>query len=121
MKYDKNLGRDLAPLSEYLTGADIISANVLADISLKIVEERLKLKYTQKKFAEYMGVSQGMVSKWEGDNYNFSIESLANICDKLGLDLKISMSSPNEKLNNWTIDGYNEGFYNKFNIPKGVA
>lgn len=29
-----------------------------------------------------------MISKWESGEYNFTIEDLANICNKLNLDLE---------------------------------
>ena len=46
---------------------------------------------TQKEFADYMGVTQGMVSKWESREYNFTIKSLNEICQKLGLSLSMTM------------------------------
>ena len=49
---------------------------------------------TQQEFAEYMGVSQGMVSKWESREYNFTIRSLNEICQKLALDFSVSIDKP---------------------------
>jgi transcriptional regulator with XRE-family HTH domain len=40
----------------------------------------------KKQFAEFMGVSQAMVSKWECGEYNFTINTLIEICDKLGME-----------------------------------
>ena len=64
---------------------------------------------TQAEFAKFMGVSQGMISKWESEYYNFTIETLANICEKLDWDMNIelkpnndsSYSSVNDKLPSW--------------------
>ena len=39
-----------------------------------------------------LNVSQGMVSKWESEDYNFTIESLAQIAEKLELNLEISLT-----------------------------
>jgi DNA-binding response OmpR family regulator len=50
-----------------------------------------KIALTQKEFAHLLGVSQSMVSKWESEDYNFTVEALANICDKLDWDLNICM------------------------------
>ena len=38
-----------------------------------------------------MGVTQGMVSKWESRDYNFTIRSLNEICEKLELDLCVEL------------------------------
>ena len=46
---------------------------------------------TQKEFAEHVQVSQAMVSKWEGGDYNFSIKSLAELAEKLDMDLHIAL------------------------------
>ena len=41
-----------------------------AKISAQIERERLEMDMSQKEFAEYMGVTQGMVSNWESREYN---------------------------------------------------
>lgn len=50
---------------------------------------------TQEQFAEYMGVTQSMVSKWESREYNFTIRSLNEIYHKLGLSISIDTDSAN--------------------------
>ena len=65
-------------MNEHISGQDV-------------KELRKSLGMTQKEFAHLLGVSQSMVSKWESEYYNFSIESLANICSKLGWDLNVEM------------------------------
>jgi transcriptional regulator with XRE-family HTH domain len=40
----------------------------------------------QESFAALLGVSQGMVSKYESGEYNFTIGSLNEICSKIGLE-----------------------------------
>ena len=49
---------------------------------------------TQQEFAEYMGVTQGMVSKWESREYNFTIKTLNEICQKIDLELSVSLEKP---------------------------
>ncbi len=71
------------------SAADIIAAKALAGISAEIVKHRISLGMTQKQFAEYMEVSQGMVSKWESADYNFSVKSLAHIAAKLDMDIAV--------------------------------
>ena len=72
-----------------VSAADIIAAKALAGISAEIVKYRVNLGMTQKQFAEYMEVSQGMVSKWESADYNFSVKSLAYIAAKLDMDVVV--------------------------------
>ena len=57
----------------------------LAVISAQIYIKRTETGMDQKAFAKYMGVTQGLVSRWESGTYNFSISTLISICDKLGL------------------------------------
>lgn len=71
----------------------------LAKISARIERRRIEMGMTQKEFAEYMGVSQGMISKWESREYNFTIKTLNEICQKIGLDLSISLDRPCIKAN----------------------
>ena len=71
--------------------ADVIAAKTLSEISSTIVKNRISLEMTQEDFAEFLGVSQSMVSKWESEDYNFSIKGLAQIAEKLDLDLKVRL------------------------------
>lgn len=75
----------------YVTSADLLASRLLANISVAITKKRLDLKMNQTEFAKLLGVSQGMVSKWESENYNYTVEGLANICDKLEMDLEITI------------------------------
>jgi len=44
-----------------------------------------------------MGVSQGMVSKWESREYNFTVKTLNEICEKLKLYMTVEISTDYEK------------------------
>lgn len=81
-------------VSEGISEAEVKTIVELAKISAKIERCRLDLGMTQKEFADYMGVTQGMVSKWESREYNFTIRSLNEICQKLGLTLSMNMEQP---------------------------
>lgn len=59
-----------------MSKSDIKTTVELAKISAKIEMCRLDMGMTQKEFAAYMGVSQGMVSKWESREYNFTVKHL---------------------------------------------
>ncbi|MBR1649667.1 MAG: helix-turn-helix transcriptional regulator [Lachnospiraceae bacterium] len=78
-------------ISEGFSEAEIKTMVDLAKISARIERRRLEMQMTQKEFADYMGVTQGMVSKWEGRDYNFTIKTLNEICKKLDLDLSVSV------------------------------
>jgi transcriptional regulator with XRE-family HTH domain len=75
-------------LSEGLTNIEVKKIKELALISSKIQMKRIELGMNQKQFAEMMDVSQGMISKWESGEYNFTITTLNDICSKLELDFE---------------------------------
>lgn len=81
-------------LSEGFSEAEIKTVIELAKISAKIERARLDLGMSQNEFADFMGVTQGMVSKWESRNYNFTIRSLNEICHKLDLNLYVNIEKP---------------------------
>lgn len=60
----------LAMFEDNISIADINASRYLGKISASIVKRRMELKMSQKEFAGYLGVSQGMVSRWEGGDYN---------------------------------------------------
>ena len=72
-------------LTESIPDFEVKTIVELARISARIERCRLELGMTQTEFAEYMGVSQGMVSRWESREYNFTIKTLNEICKKLNL------------------------------------
>ena len=73
-------------LREGLSDSELKSILELAQISGKIERRRIELGMTQKEFADYMGVTQGMVSKWESREYNFTIKTLNDICARMDLE-----------------------------------
>lgn len=89
-------------IAEGLSDAEIKTTIELAKISARIERCRLDLNMTQKEFADYMGVSQGMVSKWESREYNFTVRSLNEICQKLSLSLEMNLEYEVSK-NEYTI------------------
>jgi len=69
------------------------------DLSTYIFEYRTKHNYTQKQFAEFLGVRQHMVSKLESGNYNISLQSICDVMAKLNTKVKIEFSDVNEEAN----------------------
>ena len=80
-----------------LTSAEKKFNYIIADVAVKIRNKRKELNLTQREFADFIGVSQGMVSKWESAEYNFTLESIVNLFDKLGIPFDLKEKSP--KLN----------------------
>lgn len=58
-------------------------------ISATIENKRYSLGLSQKKFAELLGVTQGMVSKLESSEYNMTTDKLVEVFEKLELDYDI--------------------------------
>ena len=99
-----------------LTKEQVNKLELIHEISMAIVRERKKLGMNQTEFAKFLGVTQGMVSKWESGEYNFTLENISNIFVKLNLDVNINVRKQLSRLddktrvrksiNNW--DKYNK-------------
>lgn len=85
----------LVGLSDSFCAEDMMLAGLEASICSEIISQRIKRNMTQKEFAEFMGVSQGLVSKWEKGECNFTLSSLVRIASKLGLRMQ-SPLTPSE-------------------------
>lgn len=72
-------------LIEGRTEEELTSEKILAVVSGRIQLRRIEMGLDQNQFARLLGVTQGMVSRWESGTYNFTISTLVNICAKLGL------------------------------------
>ncbi len=103
-------------ISEGISEAEIKTTIELARISAKIERCRLDLGMTQIEFARFMEVTQGMVSKWESREYNFTVRSLNEICQKLDLTLSVSIEKPCLK-NDYIVIKWEEE-KNKYNRKK---
>ena len=64
--------------SDILTPEDILSAKLMSQFSNAIAAERLSLNLSQKDFAEHIGASQSLISRWECGDYNFSFNKVAS-------------------------------------------
>lgn len=76
---------------------------VMVSISITIRKTRKDMGMSQKEFAQFMGVTQAMVSKWESGHYNFTMEAIVRIYDKLHLPLNfepVEEENPMEKYMN---------------------
>lgn len=66
--------------------------DMLGDISITIVNFRIRHQMNQQELADFLGVSQPMVVKYEKGNHNFTLKTLNNLCGKLDLDLKLEIT-----------------------------
>ena len=80
----------LVGLTSVMDSEEMILSGFQGLICGQIISERVKRNMSQKQFADFMGVSQGMVSKWERGDCNFTLQSLVHIAAKLN----IKMQSP---------------------------
>ena len=84
-------------IAEGLSDTEIKTIVDLSRISARIERCRIEMGMTQHEFAKYMGVTQGMVSKWESREYNFTVRSLNEICKKINLVLSVSVDKLDSK------------------------
>ena len=78
-----------AEFSNYLKKSDVYSAKVRAEVSSILIKKQRQLKMNQKEFAKFMNVTQGMISKWESGDYNFTVDAIAMLCEKIGYTFDI--------------------------------
>ncbi len=72
-------------LVDSLDRSEVIEAHLIAKVVSTLISARAEKGMNQKQFAKYMGVSQAMVSKWETADCNFTLQSIAKICEKLNM------------------------------------
>ena len=80
-------------LIEGVSKETLEAEKILSIISAQIQLKRIEMNLDQKQFAKLLGVTQGMVSRWESGCYNFTITTLVNICEKLGLSFVPQITS----------------------------
>jgi len=66
-------------------------------ISMAIFNYRLKHNLSQTKLAKELGVTQTMVSKLESGDYNYTIEQLWKIANKLGFKFDVVFEDNNQE------------------------
>jgi transcriptional regulator with XRE-family HTH domain len=98
-------------LREGLSDSELKSILELAQISSKIERRRIEMGMTQKEFADFMGVTQGMVSKWESREYNFTVKTLNDICAKIGLEFYPSINHKITRENFVLIQSHSQNNY----------
>lgn len=90
--YKKNITDLLNMLSEGMSAEDMLFAHYASDIAVAITSKRISLGLNQTEFAEKIGKSQTLISKWENADCNFTLKTLIEIAQALDLTLNISFS-----------------------------
>ena len=100
MMVDLNKLPDAWGLIDQLDGEKGNEKDTLYDIyyqiSTAIFQYRLKHNLSQTNLAEKLGVTQAMVSKLESGDYNYTIEQLWKVSQKLGFKLNVEFEEEAE-------------------------
>lgn len=111
-----------------LSDVEIKDTLARGSIAAMIANKRRKLNLNQKEFAKKLGVTQGMISKWENLEYSFTISKLLELMDKLNVDVEILLdgksitsspqSTPLKELSRVSQDGWKTNFQKFSNNDK---
>lgn len=75
-------------LTELFTPEEIMAGDIQTQIAVSIQRKRKERNLSQKQLAEQLGVSQGMISRWENGEENLTIETIAKIAQALGMGMQ---------------------------------
>lgn len=75
-------------VSAHLNSEELLLATLQGMIAAEISMRRQELELSQKEFSEKMHVSQGLVSRWENGDTNFTLQTLVKISSVLGLKMQ---------------------------------
>lgn len=86
----------LMAIGETMSAEEMMLLSLQGMIAAEVEMKRTELQMNQKQFAQYMGVTQATVSKWESGDTNFTLSTLVHIASKLGLKMQ-SPFEPKER------------------------
>lgn len=110
MSKSKNMNDVFELFKDVVSPETVVSAAINSKIASDIIRVRLDRNMTQKEFANAIGVSQCLVSRWESGESNFTINTIAKIVAALDLDVSIAISDKAKSKKN---DDTNKKFMNK--------
>ena len=88
MSHRATLSDLVVALTRHMTVADMAKTAMHIQTSQMIHDARRKKGWSQKDLADKMGVNQSLVSRWESNECNFTIDTLVDIADTLGLSVQ---------------------------------
>lgn len=114
----------LMQLSDELSAEELMLASLQGLIASEITIKRHEAGLSQKDFAKRMGVSQGLVSKWEAGENNYTLSTLVKIALALNIDMQVPYVLDKPKIytskdsiiylpgtNGWDTEYYENGSY----------
>lgn len=79
-------------LTKDMSVVDMAQTTLHIEISRTIRNARKQKGLSQKDLAEKMGVKQSLVSRWESSECNYTIDTLVEIADALGLSVRCPLT-----------------------------
>ena len=91
------------PIENY---AGYMSTKALDEFSLQLVNYRNDHHMNQKDLAKEIGVSQPMVSQYESGTNNITVKRLCEICEKIGVRVRINYEEADQPVSGKTFGLY---------------
>lgn len=91
-------------LTKDMSVVDMAQTALHIEISRTIRNARKQKGLSQKDFAEKMGVKQSLISRWESSECNYTIDTLVEIADALGLSVRCPLTSEEVKVSTEPIE-----------------
>lgn len=88
MNAQNNMNEFLDRVTEDIAPEDIVLAGLQGTIAAEISMKRQNLGWSQKELAKKLGVTQGLVSRWERAETNFTLSTLVKLASVLGMELQ---------------------------------
>lgn len=83
-------------LTKDMTAAEMAKTALHIQIQQMIHDTRVAKGWKQKDLAKKMGVKQSLVSRWESGECNYTIDTLVEIADALGLSVQCPLKPDNQ-------------------------
>ena len=91
-------------LTKDMSVVDMAQTALHIEISRTIRNARKQKGLSQKDLAEKLGVKQILVSRWESSECNYTIDTLVEIADALGLSVRCPLTSEEVKVSTEPIE-----------------
>ena len=91
-------------LTKDMSVVDMAQTALHIEISRTIRNARKQKGLSQKDLAEKMGANQSLVSRWESSECNYTIDTLVEIADALGLSVRCPLTSEEVKVSTEPIE-----------------
>ena len=85
------------PLENY---ASYMSTKILDEFSVQLVNYRMNHKLNQTGLAHELGITQPMVSQYESGTNNITVKRLCEICEKIGVRVRVDYEDANNQTTN---------------------